>query len=810
MKNKRVLSLLLAVMILLSSLPFAGVTAFAAKSGDFEYRVLDDGTAEITGYNGYGFDITIPSELDGYTVTSIGDYAFYSCYSIESIIIPNTVKRIGYEAFYFCTELTDVTMPDKLKSIGKEAFLYCGNLKNITIPKSVTSIGDHAFADCKSLTSVTIPNGIKSIGTAVFADCSSLTSVTIPNSVTSIGESAFAYCSNLTNITIPNSVTSIGDGAFESCESLASITIPNSVKNIGSLAFNCCYALKKVTIPSSVTSIGKGAFSYCISLPSITVDSNNKNYSSQNGVLFNKNKTILLQYPSKKADKSYSIPNGVKKLEYYSFAYNTALESVTIPSSIEEIGESAFEFCTSLKEINMPATVKSMEIKKCAFYGCYKLASIELPDGTTAIRKSAFLECKSLKDIIIPTSLKVIEAYAFEGCESLKNIYYPGSAEQWFKIAIDYDGNSTLLKNGITIHNNYVRTPKISSVSNVVAGVKISWGKVSGATKYRVYYKTGKDGWTKIADTTSTSYTWTGAKSGTKYSFTVRCISNDGKSFTSGYDSQGKSSTYIAAPKLSSVANTTTGVQINWGKVTGAAKYRVFYKTGNGSWQKLTDTTSTSYTWKGAKKGTKYTFTVRCISDDGKAYTSAYDSTGKSITCASSLATPKLSSVSNVVAGVKISWGKVAGAAKYRVFYKTANGKWTKAGDTDKTSFTWTKAKNNTKYTFTVRCIDKNGNYISSYDSTGKSIMFISAPTVKVAKASNGVKITWSAVKGASKYIVYRKTVNGSYKAIKTVSGTSYIDTSAKKGTKYIYTVRCADKNGKTISSYNAGKSIIK
>ena len=352
-------------------------------------------------------------------------------------------------------------------------------------------------------------------------------------------------------------------------------------------------------------------------------------------------------------------------------------------------------------------------------------------------------------------------------------------------------------------------TPKLSSVENVATGVKITWGKVSGAAKYRVYYKTANGSWTKIADTTSTSYTWTGAKSGTKYTFTVRCITSDGKAFASDYDKTGKTITYIAAPKLSSVENVATGVKITWAKSAGAAKYRVYYKSADG-WTKIADTTSTSYTWTGAKSGTKYTFTVRCITSDGKMHTSSFYSTGKSITY---IAAPKLSSVENVATGVKITWAKSAGAAKYRVYYKSSNG-WTKIADTTSTSYTWTGAKSGTKYTFTVRCITSDGkSHTSSFDSTGKSITYIAAPKISsLSNISSGVEIKWGKVTGAVNYKVYRKTGNESWQALGTTTGTSFVDKTAKKGTKYTYTVRCISKDGKSFTSgYDpTGKSITR
>ena len=164
-------------------------------------------------------------------------------------------------------------------------------------------------------------------------------------------------------------------------------------------------------------------------------------------------------------------------------------------------------------------------------------------------------------------------------------------------------------------------------------GIKISWGKVAGAAKYRIFYKAnGESNWHKAGETTSTSFTWTKAKSNTKYTFAVRCIDKDGKTYTSASSASSKSLKYIAAPKISKLTKTASGIQIKWSKVAGAVNYKVFRKTADGNWKAVGTTTSTSFVDKTAKKGTKYSYTVRCVSKDGKSYTSAYDSKGKTIT----------------------------------------------------------------------------------------------------------------------------------------------------------------------------------
>ena len=248
----------------------------------------------------YSGKVVIPESVEhegaAYSVTSIGEEAFYDCDGLTSVTIPNSVKSIGDYAFSFCSGLTSVTIGNGVTSIGDYAFCYCTGLTSVTIGNSVTSIGEQAFVGCSGLTSVTIPNSVTSIGWGAFYACSGLTSIVveegntvydsrnncnaivetasnslicgcktsiIPNSVTSIGGSAFYGCSGLTSVTIPNSVTSIGEYAFSNCSGLTSVTIGNSVTSIGKYAFYGCSGLTSVTIPNSVESIGDEAFRDC-------------------------------------------------------------------------------------------------------------------------------------------------------------------------------------------------------------------------------------------------------------------------------------------------------------------------------------------------------------------------------------------------------------------------------------------------------------------------------------------------------------------------------------------------------------------
>ena len=273
------------------------------------------------------------------------------------------------------------------------------------------------ITDCDtSVISANIPSAIDgvavtSIGECAFKNCSSLTSVTIPKSVTSIGDYAFFWCSSLTSVTIPKSVTSIGDYAFNYCSSLTSVTIPNSVTSIGEGAFFCCSSLTRVTIPNSVTSIGDYAFSYCSSLTAIYVAEGNTTYTSEDGVLFSKDKTMLYRYPAGKMENEYAIPESVTSIGDCAFSECSSLTSVTIPNSVTSIGVSAFSECSSLTSVTIPNGVTS--IGNYVFKNCSSLTSVTIPESVTSIGESAFYGCSSLTSVTIPNSVKSIGPGAF-------------------------------------------------------------------------------------------------------------------------------------------------------------------------------------------------------------------------------------------------------------------------------------------------------------------------------------------------------------------------------------------------------------
>ena len=406
---------------------FSATMAFAQTTFDLGNNVQGIKKGKTLTISGTG-------NMNDYSYTSSSRFG-----NITEVIIEEGVTSIGNCVFCNCTSLTTVTIGNSVTSIGNYAFDGCSGLTSVTIPNSVTSIGISAFEGCCNLSSVNIPEGVTTISDQLFLSCSSLTSVTISNSVTSIGKYAFSDCSSLTTVTIPNSVTSIGSFAFYNCSGLTTVTIPNSVTSIGSHAFSYCIGLTSVTISNSVTSIGDLAFYGCSSLTEINVESANTKYTSENGVLFNKDKTTILCYPAGKTGTTYTIPNSVTSIDGSAFSGCSGLTTVTIPNSVTTIGNDAFSHCNNLIIITIPNSVTS--IGEGAFGNCHGIISVTIPNSVTNIGGYAFCECNGLTSVTFPNSVATIGKSAFYNCRGLTSVTFPNSVTTIGKSAFEGCGN---------------------------------------------------------------------------------------------------------------------------------------------------------------------------------------------------------------------------------------------------------------------------------------------------------------------------------------------------------------------------------
>lgn len=326
--------------------------------------------------------------------------------------------------------------------------------------------------DLTKIINVVIENGVTNIGAGAFYDCINLKSVVIPDSVMYIGEAAFAFCTGLTEVTIPSNVEVVSSAAFMDCRQLKDITIQEGVCRIGNDAFRNCHSLTTVKIPSSVAELFVSTFSYCSNLTAIDVSEDNRVYCSEDGVLYDKHKISLMQYPSKKTG-DYTIPDGVRYIEYESFLDCDGLTGITIPDSVIQIAPSAFAYCDGLTKVHIPGGVT--DVGDLAFDRCSNLTDITIADeatgvdasafadcayyleksnwkdgvlyisnhlikadtsisntysvrpGTKTIADSAFYRCKNLRGVIIPDGIVGIGSAAFRSCEGLTNVTIPDS-----------------------------------------------------------------------------------------------------------------------------------------------------------------------------------------------------------------------------------------------------------------------------------------------------------------------------------------------------------------------------------------------
>lgn len=435
-KAKKALSLILAILMVMSIIP---ITASAANSGSC-------GEDVSWSYNSSTFTLTISGtgKMKNYSLTNRPWESQED--KITTVIISDGVTSIGDCAFYSFGKVTSITIPDSVTNIGKRAFSSCKVLTAITLPEGITTIREGTFASCTSLTSITIPANVTTIGSSAFEGCAALASVNISAGVTSILDRAFEGCSSLAGITVDANNTVYSSDEFGvlfnkdktelikyfAGNTATSYTIPESVKTIDSNAFSNCTNLTSVTISDGVETIGSGAFSGCTGLSSVT------------------------------------IPASVKTIDSNAFANCTNLTDVTISEGVQTIGNSGFSGCTSLSSITIPESVTT--IKANAFNGTslynntenwennilyiddYLIVAnspisgdLQIKDGTKVIAENAFSGYTGITSVTIPKSLKSIGSGAFGGCTGLKEVYYSGKAGDWFRISIG-ENNDAILK----------------------------------------------------------------------------------------------------------------------------------------------------------------------------------------------------------------------------------------------------------------------------------------------------------------------------------------------------------------------------
>ncbi len=439
----------------------------------------------IGSYAFYGCDRLKKVTFNTNKLSSIPSSCFEFCKKLQSITIPSSVKRIGSNAFYRCTKLSSVTLgkkvktiesgafrenyaltsisfPAKVRRIEDEAFYHCTKLKSVTF-KSKNTKFTTSFGRCSALTKIVIPKNMASVPERAFYGCTSLKKVTLSPLTKLIKRRAFYGCESLKTITLRKKIYAIGDGAFEGSglkkiklnaklqyigngafkgTRVKKVKLPGKVSYIGNRVFKDCERLVSISIPASVKGLNPGAFGGCLSLKSITVSSGNKNYSSANGVLFDKNKTMLLQYPMNKTSRSYSVPGSVSVIRSSAFEGNDHLMNLSVGAA--SIHNHAFAEMKNLKSVTIRSGVRT--IAASVFEGDSRLTTVNMASTVTSIGSRAFADTK-IKSIMIPSGLTKLADDVFSGCNRISAFYGSTYGKYSVRDGVLYtNGGKTLLK----------------------------------------------------------------------------------------------------------------------------------------------------------------------------------------------------------------------------------------------------------------------------------------------------------------------------------------------------------------------------
>lgn len=604
-------------------------------------------------------------------------------------------------------------------------------------------------------------------------------------------------------------VTSIGAGCFSRgySEEIEEIILPETIKTLDRNAFGDCSSLSRIVIPASVENIGEGIFSGCISLEQVQVASGNPYYCGEGGMLFNKNKTILLSAP---AVAALNVPAGVTEIARNALNGNTNLKSIRL-NGVTTLREGAFARCENITQIDLGSALKVMEDN--IFYNMlmYSVTMIQIPNSVTSISDKAFYG-SSIEKIMSDRSV-----YIKQYCDAHGLTYVEKNHKHQYVTSITK--KPTYKEAGIERHTCKIcddfytteipkKEPIKVKVSIRANDVLLSWEKKSTDSGwYNIYRKEGNGAWKELdcIHSTSESIFKSEFKPGVSYYFSVTDYSEN------DYDEAGIRVLVTESPKIAELSSTGKNVSVKWNAVTGAEKYRLYKKSKDGKWVKICDTKNLSYVDNDVAAGESYTYAVRTISADGKAFTSGTDYVAKSIPV---LERVKVSKLVNTANGMKVTWTPVKKAAGYYVYRKTGSDSYSRIatikGGTTVTYEDKTSLKNGVSYGYAVKAY--NGKSSSTY--IGLSAIRLARPAISscVNGSSRALTVKWNRNTKATGYQV--QYVLGSAKKTVTVKNNttvSYVIKSLIKGNKYkVYVRSYRTSGGKNYySAWSAAKSVM-
>ena len=774
--KKRLLSILLAAVMLLSALPLGLVDtaeAAAVSSGscgnDIRWVLDDRGTLTITGA-GKMYDYTFNWEAgEGETI----DTPWYGLREqIRKVVVGKGVTYIGACAFTYLYNLTSVSLPAGLEGLGRNVFRGCEKLTSATIPDGVRYVGDDLFVECHSLKTVSLPDSLQNLGGATFAWCTSLTNVTLPRGLNRVIWHMFYGCTALTTVTLPGGIQEIAEGAFSGCKALSTVHFGGSKAGWQAVTVRPDNdALKRAKVDYATTSM--------LPAPKLTGRVNRYgeltlNWTAVKGAdsyeVFRAEKfqNIWHYYrcdwvggsqtslvPSQhEAGETYIYKiramanNGTAGIcsNEYTFTYKPTGPGVT-GSDSGRCGANAMWTLDASGTLTISGTgamynydfigdrnpapwcadglnnrVRTVVVKKgitelgyTAFGECHQLEKVTLPSGLKRIGSCAFIACYNLPELTIPATVTTIESNAFTHCDSIETLTLPGGLKKIGDAACSQMGSlsSVTLGKGITHLSPYM--------FNMC---------------YELTSVTIPEGVTDIGN------------------FAFRYCEN--------------LQTLRLPASLKTVGKAAS---------SGTSIADVYFAGTAAQWNALR-----------MEPGNNH---IRCAK----------------VHYRNAAAVPAAPKIKLTTSGnqFQLSWNAVSGVTSYQVYriVDSTVEDYTLLGTTKSTTFTDKAAKTGTTYTFAVKAVNANGESMTSSPCAGK--LTTTTPdnvTLSSAKAVNGgIQVTWKAADGAVKYRVYRKGPgDANWVIVATVTGTSYTDKTAKAGVKYTYTVRGVASDGKTLS----------
>ena len=429
---------------------WCGDVIWGCSSEDVSFGETEEGflyyTAKgifcILGYQGTATELTIPSTINGLSITMLPDGIFKNNSSLVKVTIPDTITEIGSNTFLSCKSLTTVILPASLTEIGESAFQGCSALTTVNLPATLTSIGKSAFYDCSALTAVNLPAALTSIEESTFYGCSALSTVTFSEGILTIGKNAFTNCLSLGKLVFPNTLTSIGEQAFRSCLSLYSVTLGENLSSIERNAFSNSYKIAEIYNLSPYITLRKNDSNGNGGITTMVLDiytsktEPSKLVETDDGFVFHVqgSRIRLIGYVGE--ETALTLPatyNGAAySLHNYAFYLDTKISSLHIPATVTVSSALSF-YGSTITEFTVDSAHSSLKASDGSLYS---------KDGKTLIR---YAHGKTDNVFYVPLGVTTIGDYAFAGSTALQTVYLPEGLVTIGRMAFQASGITSLV-----------------------------------------------------------------------------------------------------------------------------------------------------------------------------------------------------------------------------------------------------------------------------------------------------------------------------------------------------------------------------